>query len=189
MPINNTDRLHGAAVFKLFEALGKKLPSCYFSIDTGESSSAYLLTGIDPARDLKVQVGLFIKLSNKRLSPWGYSFHQSHQDELLFFKEKCGEAFSIFVNSDDGFACLNFTSMKEVLDDHHEEQEWVSVSRKPKQAYRISGNDGKLERPVPVNAFPEIIVGHFENEFKSIPSDSKRELFSLKGLANLFSRK
>ena len=62
-----------------------------------------------------------------------------------------------------GIACLNFEQLKEILDDNHEEQEWVAISQKLNESYRVSGNDGKLERPLAANSFPQVIVDHFES--------------------------
>ena len=61
-----------------------------------------------------------------------------------------------------GSRALITSNFKDVLDEHYEEQEWVRVSRKPKQSYRISGNDGKLEKPLPRNSFPKVITQFFE---------------------------
>ena len=66
------------------------------------------------------------------------------------------------MNGDDGIACVDFDRFKQVLDEHHEDQEWVRVSRKPRETYRISGNDGKMENPLPKNSFPKIISNYFD---------------------------
>jgi len=189
MAISLTNKAHGAALFKLFECLGKDLPEMYFSLETGSSNSAYLLNGYDPKNSKRIQVGLFIKLSNKRASPWRYSYYKEHQDEIAFFKEQCGEAFSIFVNGDDGFACMDFEGLKEVLDDYHEEQEWVSISRKPKQAYRVNGNDGKLDKALPINSFPGVIIRYFEREFNDVKPSTRSETFTLRNLVSIFSKR
>ncbi|MDG1097137.1 MAG: hypothetical protein P8N23_05925 [Methylophilaceae bacterium] len=186
MPINSTEKAHGAAVLRLMTALATKLPELFFSLETGKSNSAYLISGFDPQSSLKIQAGIFIKISNNRRSPWRYSFYTSHQDEILLFKNNCGEAFTVFVNGDDGIACLNFTSLKTILDHYHDVIEWVSVSRKPRSAYRISGNDGKLEDAVPMNSFPGAIIDYFTTELNKMP-DKKRKIFTLSNLAKLLS--
>lgn len=189
MTINNTEKIHGAAILRLLEALGESIPEKYFSLEVGESHSAYLLTGLDKRTLEARQVGFFIKVSGKRRTPWRYSFHSRHQDELKVFKDRCGEAFVIFANGDDGFTCLDFDQLKEILDEEHEDQEWVSVSRQPRQAYRVSGNDGNLNTPVPRNAFPDLMVGYFERDLEDERPVEKRKIFSFRNLAKSFSRK
>ena len=189
MSITITEKAHGAAIMRLLEALGNDLPGKYFSFETGNSNSAYLITGFDPATAKRIQAGIFIKISNNRRTPWRYSFQSSHQDELLLFNNNCGEAFTIFANGDDGFACINFASLKTILDHNHEEVEWVSVSRKPSSAYRIAGNDGKLDQAISMNSFPGIIVNYFDSCFKDESSLKERKIFTLSNMVNLISRK
>ena len=98
------------------------------------------------------------------MSPWRYSFHQDHQDEILKLKSTHGETFIALIAGDDGIAGFDFNLFKEVLDDLHEEQEWVSVTRKPRENYRIKGNNGTLKKPLPRNSFPSILVDYFKRE-------------------------
>jgi hypothetical protein len=188
MPIRETVKAHGAAILMLMEALGRQLPDKYFSLQTGESNSAYLITGFNPVNSQAVQCGIFIKVASSRRSPWSYSFHENHQDELRLFRDKCGEAFSIYVNGTDGFTVLNFAETKIILDEEHEEQEWVAISRKPRQGYRVSGNDGRLNRPIPQNSYPSIMIDYFKREFSDEKSSKKRRVFSLRALEKLFSK-
>ena len=167
MTINTQEKMHGAAILRLIEALSKELPSANFSLKTGVSQSAYSIGGIVPktlGKGRRAEAGLFIKVSNKRLSPWRYSFNRDHQDEILKLKSTHGESFIALIAGDDGIAGFDFTLLKEVLDDHHEEQEWVSVTRKPRENYRIKGNDGTLNSTLPRNSFPGIVVDYFRKE-------------------------
>ena len=63
MSITITEKAHGAAIMRLLEALGNDLPGKYFSFETGNSNSAYLITGFDPATAKRIQAGIFIKIS------------------------------------------------------------------------------------------------------------------------------
>ena len=167
MTINTQEKMHGAAILRLIGALSKELPSANFSLKTGASQSAYIIEGIVPktlGKGRRAGAGLFIKVSNKRLSPWRYSFHRDHQDEILQMKSTRGEAFIALIAGDDGIAAFDFGILKQVLDEHHEEQEWVSVTRKPRENYRVKGNDGALTKSLPGNSFPGIIVDHFKRE-------------------------
>jgi hypothetical protein len=169
MSINEEVKSHGYVMLQIWEALSSKVPNANFNISTGDSRSAYILSANVPAilgKGKKTSAGVFVKISNKRASPWRYSFIKEHQDEILQMKEQHDEVFVAFVNGTDGVACLDFDGLKQILDEHHEEQEWVSVSRKLRENYRVAGNDGKYERPLPKNNFPNIVVDYFEKQFK-----------------------
>ena len=74
------------------------------------------------------------------------------------------EVFTIFINGDDGFACLNYEGLKEILDDDFEAQEWVSVSRKHNENYRVDGNDGTRLKKLARNVYPGVIIEYFNKE-------------------------
>jgi hypothetical protein len=173
MAIGLEEKLHGVAVLRLFQELSEEFPEARFSLTTGESRSSYVLKGrlLREKRHLllgskqkvtEFSTGLFLKTSMKRVSPWSYNFTSEHQDEIKSLKDKYGQVFLIFVNGDDGIACIDFIKTKQLLDEHHEKQEWVRISRKPRQAYRLSGNDGDMQGALPRNSFPKVITEYFE---------------------------
>lgn len=168
MSITNEDKVHGVVLKRLWYALSEELPSAHFHLDKGISRSSYTLNGIIPARlgrGKRAQAGLFVKYATDRVSPWSYSFSKHHQDEMRQLYQDCGELFVAFVAGDDGIAGINYEKLKQILDDNHEAQEWVRVSRKPRQNYRISGNDGVLEGPLARNSFPGIAIDYFRSAF------------------------
>lgn len=168
MSISSEEQSHGVVALRLWEALGLEAPELRFSLSTGKSRSAYILSALQPkllSSGKARSAGMFIKVSNKRASPWRYSFIKDHQDEIRDMKVEHGEVFTVFVAGTDGIACVNYQSLKQILDEEHEEQEWVSLSRKLRQNYRLSGNDGKFDSALPKNSFPSTIVGYFKSEF------------------------
>jgi hypothetical protein len=165
MSINQEEKLHAVALVRLLEGLSQVFPHSRFGLIREEGRSSYALSGyLDFRQRLLPQVafGVFIKVSHKRKGPWSYSFRSTHQDQLAYLKEVYQQAFIVLVNGDDGIACVDFSGFKEVLDQYHEEQEWVRVSRKPNQGYRLSGNDGRLDKPLPKKAFPYVIVEYLK---------------------------
>jgi len=90
-------------------------------------------------------IGLFIKYSAKRMSPWHFTFKKDHQDEIYEMSELLDRVFLVLVCKDDGICCLSYQELKLILDEEHEEVEWVSVARRPRQKYRVGGHDGKLK--------------------------------------------
>lgn len=167
MAISEEVKSHGYVLLQLWEQLSAKLPNANFNLSTGSSRSAYVIRGNIPSfvgRGKHASVGIYVKVSNKRASPWRYAFQKNHQDEIQAFKNLHGEVFVTFVNGQDGVACLDFAALKLILDDDHQEQEWVAVTRKLHQNYRVSGNDGEHERPLPKNNFPQAILDYFLRE-------------------------
>ena len=169
MPITTSEKYYGAVILRLISDLGEKLPKDKFSISGGESNSAFLIEGNTPSifgKGSYASAGIFIKISNKRLSPWRYTFLKKHQDEIVTLYEKCGQVYIAFVCGDDGIACIDFDELKSILDEHHEEQEWVSVSRKLNQNYRVKGNDGIYSKALSRANFPKNITTYFERKLK-----------------------
>ena len=169
MPITNSEKYYGTVILRLISHLGLKLPSVKFSISGGNSSSAFIIEGNSPSligKGRYITAGLFIKISNKRLSPWRYTFLERHQDEIELLHTKYGQVFIAFVCADDGIACIDFDELKSILDEHHEEQEWVSVTRKLNQNYRIKGNDGVYAKSLSRAKFPDNCADYFCKKLK-----------------------
>jgi len=167
MSINAEIQLHGAAILVLFEELGKSIPKMNFTLKTGISRNSYAIEAIIPAmlgKGKRVTCGLYIKTSQKRRGPWRFNYHREQQDEILNLRKEHGEVFNVYVNGTDGFACVSFKELKELLDENHEDQEWIAISRKPREAYRISGNDGQRENALRKNNFPNAIVDYFKEK-------------------------
>ena len=112
---------------------------------------------------LNDNIGIYIKHSTKRLSPWNFSFLKKHQDEMLEMKQSLGEVFLLLVCGEDGIVTLSFDEIKRILNEVHGDVEWISASRTPNKEYTIKGSDGGLGRKVGKNDFPKKI-------FESIPA-------------------
>lgn len=116
------------------------------SLYPSSSNASYVING---------NIGIYVKHSTARMSPWTFSFEKKHQDEILEMKNKLGKVFVTFVCRDDGIACLNFNELKQVLDHIHEDMpEWVRIQRRPREKYKIAGSDGVLKFKIGNNEFP-----------------------------------
>lgn len=102
-------------------------------------------------------IGIYIKHSTKRLSPWRFSLQKIHQDEIVQMKNQLKEVFLVLVCGDDGIVTLSYNELKQILNEVHEEVEWISASRKPNKEYTVKGSDGELGRKVGKNDFPKKI--------------------------------
>lgn len=142
---------HGVVLSRLVHG---KMPVQIHTYPT-DSNASYVLNGT---------VGLYVKHSTKRMTPWRFSFQKKHQNEIQEMKEKFNEVFLILVCGDDGVVALNFGELKKILDEQHEEVEWVAVSRGPHEKYAVSGSDGKLKHKISENEFPSKVLKEISNK-------------------------
>lgn len=136
---------HGVVLSRLVHG---KVPVQIHTYPT-ESNASYVLNN---------SVGLYIKHSTKRMTPWRFSFQQKHQNEIQEMKDKFDEVFLVLVCGDDGVVTLSFKELKKILDEQHDEVEWIAVSRRPREKYTVSGSDGKLKYKIGENEFPSKIL-------------------------------
>jgi hypothetical protein len=116
-------------------------------------------------------IGIYIKYSTKRLTPWRFSFLKRHQDEILDMKNKFGSVFLLLVCNNDGIVALSFDDLKSILNEAHDEVEWISVSRHRREMYSVSGSDGDLKFKIGRSDFPAKL-------FKDPKSKVKGGIFS-----------
>lgn len=115
------------------------------------------------------KVGIYIKYSSKRLSPWSFSFQKRHQDEILRMKNEIGEVFILLVCNEDGIVALNFTEVRELLNEVHLDAEWISVARGRKQMYTVKGSDGVLDYKAARGDFAKRILEACNSKVVKIP--------------------
>src|ERR1700758_3841998 len=120
--IHKYEFFHGAALTRLIHGAKGNI-----SIDNYECKS------FNAAYILDVSVGLYIKHSTNRLSPWVFTFHKDHQDDIREMNEKLKTVFVALICNDDGIVCLSFEELKSALDDNHDPTEWVRISRRSRQ--------------------------------------------------------
>lgn len=137
---------HGAVLGKLLHEAKKDLS---ISLYPTQSNSSYVLNN---------NIGLFIKYSSKRMSPWRFSLAKEHQDEILQIKNKLNEVFLLLVCGEDGIVTLSFEELKKILNETHEQMEWISVTRGRNTEYKIKGSDGSLNYKVSKKDFPRKIL-------------------------------
>lgn len=124
---------HGVVFSRLFHRLGAPVTIEGY---TSSDNASYVLNG---------RLGIYVKYSKKRMSPWGFSFLKRHQDELLKLKNEFGEVILLLVCNDDGIVALNFDEVRQMLDEVHQEAEWIRVKRSKRQMYELKGSDGALD--------------------------------------------
>ncbi len=149
--MNEFEFFHGAALVRLLHGHGSAIKIATYS---SPGNASYVVNG---------KVGLYIKHSTKRLSPWRFSFKKEHQDEIRTLRQVYGEVFILLVCHDDGVVSLSYTELKKILNESHEEYEWISVARNRRQEYTVKGSDGKLDTKIAKNDFPSKIIDFISN--------------------------
>ena len=172
MEIYKYEPHHGAVLSRLI----KECHDLNLVIKPAYNKNSYFLTIPEFHEDEKKYIGIFIKWSSKRFSPWRFSIYKSEQEELEIFEKDCKTAFLILACGNDGIACLNFSQLKEILDDNYEDVEWISAERRLRKEYAIKGTDGKLSKKIPRNLYPNKI----RQELLDLRGSRKKSFFSWK---------
>lgn len=127
---------HGVVFSKLIHEVEVPVK---FTVYPTASNASYVLNDT---------IGIYIKHSAKRMTPWRFSMQRDHQDEILKMKNDLGEVFLVLVCGDDGIVTLNFEELKTILNEAHGNVEWISAARRPREEYTIKGSDGSLDYKV-----------------------------------------
>ena len=154
MTINSTAKYQGYVLTTITQALSG-IEGVTVNLQSGKDRSAFIYNCHKNGSFFSI--GVYIKISTARRSPWRYTFLRQHQETVEIMNGVCDETFVIFVNDDDGVACLDFAGLKELLDDNFEDAEWVSVSRKLNESHKLAGKDGQLSGKSKRSAFPSAI--------------------------------
>jgi len=137
---------HGAAIIRILQDERCKSVEDYFDQD----NSSYIVSG---------KYGIYIKYSEKRMSPWSFNFQDRHRKKILELFSKYDKCFILLVCSDIGVCCLNKTDLHRVIDlgGGSNFPKTISISKRKREKYKISGTDGDLKYKIGDNDFPDKI--------------------------------
>lgn len=88
---------HGVVFSKLIHNPNCKITS--IKLYNHRSNSSYILNN---------NVGIYIKYSTKRLTPWRFSFQKIHQGEILELQNAFPKVYILLVCGEDGIVTLSF---------------------------------------------------------------------------------
>jgi hypothetical protein len=94
------------------------------------------------------RVGVYVKHSSKRMSPWRFSFNIDQAADLLDLEHKFPDSFVVFVCGTDGLVTLSFADLHTIVSFQESENAWVSLSRPPRAQYELAGNRSELKHKV-----------------------------------------
>jgi hypothetical protein len=111
------------------------------------------------------KIGVFIKHSAKRMSPWRFTFNLDQAADLLDLETKLVQSFVVFVCGDDGLVTLNVAILHHIVSFQESEHAWVRIERKPRSQYSVAGNREVLSQKIPNGTAPihETIVQAVRN--------------------------
>jgi len=104
-------------------------------------------------------IGVYIKYSSKRMTPWRFTFSPEHKDEIQQLCASIAKVFIVLVCNDDGVVCLSYNEFKKILNDQCKGHQWVSATRHKREMYSIEGSNGHLESKVGKDDFPNKLFG------------------------------
>ncbi|WP_143088031.1 hypothetical protein [Nitratireductor indicus] len=125
---------HGAAICALIDQSPFGLTIGHLGADG--RSGFYIINQI---------VGLYIKHSTARLTPWQFSFTGQNIEQFLELRSCCREVFVALVCGWNGIVCLDLSELKAVAAVDGTELPWVRVTRRPKSMFTVSGDFGVLK--------------------------------------------
>lgn len=137
---------HGAFLHELIVAAGHELRIALR--DFHGRPDAFVING---------EVGVMIKHSTARLTPWLFSFAKEHIAEVHALRESTRSCFIVFVCGDDGFVCVRERDLSGLFAPAESNVVSVRVDRRPRKMYRVSSSGNCLDRKVP-NGVEDIIL-------------------------------
>ena len=116
--------------------------------DTSLTFRPFVREGRINAFVMNGRIGVYIKHSSKRLTPWRFTFNIEQASDLLDLERGFPDTFIVFVCENDGLVTLDAASLHEIVSFQESDNAWVRVERPPNFQYEIGGNKAELNRKV-----------------------------------------
>jgi len=94
------------------------------------------------------RIGVFMKHSAKRMSPWRFTFSLEQVSDLLDLEAKYFDSFVVFICGEDGLVTLDVASLHQIFTFDDVEKAWVAIERKPRSQYTVWGNRTELPNKI-----------------------------------------
>lgn len=134
--IKDYEQYHGIALSRIAHKYGK----LNISTDFNNDNSSYLLNN---------EIGLYIKFSKKRLTPWQFSFNADHYQDILKLAENTKSGYLALVCGFDGVCCISFDDFFYLINGIERGTiKSISVARFKNQQYQVTGSDNQLKRKI-----------------------------------------
>lgn len=103
-------------------------------------------------------IGLLIKYATDRLTPWSFTFQADHKRAILTLSERFSDVMVLLVCRDDGIVALDRDAIWSIIGDDAVIAT-VSVSRKARQMYLVSGPLATLPRKLADCDYAKSLLG------------------------------
>jgi len=153
---------HGALLHELVVEAGYELRIALR--DFHGRPDAFLIDG---------EVGVLIKHSSARLTPWLFTFAREHIAELQNLRTHAKVCFICLVCGEDGFVCVRDSDFVEILSPTGTDVVSVRVDRRPRKMYGVSSSGNALNRKVAKGV--QEIVAELAARRTRVQSDLVRE--------------
>jgi hypothetical protein len=134
--INEFKAYHGSAFAELIDE--STVPITLFRPDLS-NNSIYLLNN---------SMGLYLKHSVKRISPWRFTFHKEHVEEIAELLEDFEIVNLVLICGRNSIAVIDSDEIKELLPIAKPEASWVSVQTGHNTMLTVEGSAGNLKRKI-----------------------------------------
>lgn len=138
--MNNIDFFHGAVFSRIID----NSSTCIRK--HSENNLSYIINN---------KVPIYIKYSQKRISPWTFSFTKTHIEDITKVKSGFEDIFIILVCNDNGICCLNYHEFCTVISvESNYFPKWIKAQRQKGEKYAVTGSDGELTYKIGNIDFP-----------------------------------
>lgn len=161
--IRDHELYHGAALLKLLSSGALPIEAKPFSASA--NNSAYVINE---------KIGLYIKHSSLRMSPWAFTFQPAHQEELIEMEVVLDDVFLLLVCERDGVAVLTSAEIRTVLNIGHKATQWISVKRGKREQYQVKGSNGALPSKVADSDYPKKVIAALKSQKAAESAKPKR---------------
>jgi hypothetical protein len=94
------------------------------------------------------RIGVFMKHSAKRMSPWRFTFSLEQASDLLDLEAKYFDSFVVFICGSDGLVTLDVAALHQIFTFDDVEKAWIAIERKPRSQYSVWGNRAELPNKI-----------------------------------------
>jgi len=141
--MNNIDFFHGVVFSRIIDNSPNHIEKY------GGNNSFYIINN---------KTSIYIKYSQKRISPWTFSFAKTHIEEINKVKNSFENIFIVLVCNDNGICCLNYQEFCTVISvESNDFPKWIKARRQKGEKYAVTGSDGKLTYKIGDSDFPQKI--------------------------------
>jgi hypothetical protein len=131
--VKDFEKYHGIALTRFAHSFGEiKINS-----NINQDNSSYIINDF---------LGLYIKFSKKRLTPWQFTFNYEHNKCINDLSQICDKGYVVFICNNDGICCITFDEYFKLISNVESElAKSISISRFKNEKYQVSGTDGVLK--------------------------------------------